>query len=54
MPGIARETLRAAEDCPKPLRLLAWLVVGGALFGHANSKDWTLRGFLSSKPASRQ
>jgi hypothetical protein len=53
LPGIARETLRAAEDCPKPLQLLAWLVVGGAVFGHANSKDWTLRGFLSSKPAYR-
>ena len=26
-------------------------MVGGTLFGHANSKDWTLRGFLSSKPA---
>jgi hypothetical protein len=51
MPGVARETLRAAEDCPKPLLLLAWFVVSGALFGHANSKDWTLRGFLSSKPA---
>ncbi len=51
LPGIARETLRAAEDCPRPLQLLTWFVVGGALFGHANSKDWTLRGFLSSKPA---
>ena len=51
LPGIARETLRAAEDCPQHLRLLAWFVVGGTLFGHANSKDWTLRGFLSSKPA---
>jgi len=51
LPGIARETLRAAEDCPQHLRLLAWFVVGGALFGHANSKDWTLRGFLSSKTA---
>ena len=51
LPGIARETLRAAEDCPQPLRLLVWFVVGGAVFGHPNSKDWTLRGFLSSKPA---
>ncbi len=51
LPGIARDTLRAAEDCPEHLRLLAWFVVGGALFGHVNSKDWTLRGFLSSKPA---
>jgi hypothetical protein len=51
LPGVARETLRAAEDCPQPLQLLAWFVVGGTLFGHANSRDWTLRGFLSSKPA---
>jgi hypothetical protein len=51
LPGIARETLRAAEDCPQHLRLLVWFMVGGAAFGHANSKDWTLRGFLSSKPA---
>ena len=48
LPGIARETLRAAEDCPQHLRLLVWFMVGGAVFGHANSKDWTLRGFLSS------
>lgn len=51
LPGVARETLRAAEDCPKPLQLLAWLVVGGALFGHPNGRDWTLRGFLSARPA---
>ena len=51
LPGVARETLRAAEDCPKPLQLLAWFVVGGATFGHPNARDWTLRGFLSAKPA---
>lgn len=50
LPGVARKTLRAAEDCPKPLQLLAWFVVGGAVFGHPNSKDWTLRGFLAAKP----
>jgi hypothetical protein len=50
LPGVARETLRAAEDCPKPLQLLAWFVVGGAVFGHPNAKDWTLRGFLAAKP----
>lgn len=49
LPGVARETLRAAEDCPKPLQLLAWYVVGGAIFGHPNAKDWTLRGFLAAK-----
>lgn len=51
LPGVARETLRAAEDCPKSLQLLAWFVVGGALFGHRNAKDWTLRGFLAASPA---
>jgi hypothetical protein len=51
LPGVARETLRAAEDCPKPLQLLAWYVVGGAVFGHPNAKDWTLRGFLAAKSA---
>jgi hypothetical protein len=51
LPGVARETLRAAEDCPQHLRLLVWFMIGGAAFGHANSKEWTLRGFLSSKPA---
>ncbi|MDA8048569.1 MAG: BREX-1 system phosphatase PglZ type B [Rhodospirillales bacterium] len=51
LPGVAREALRAAEDCPQHLRPLAWFVVGGAVFGHANSKDWTLRGFLGSKTA---
>jgi hypothetical protein len=51
LPGVARETLRAAEDCPKPLQLLAWYVVGGAVFRHPNAKDWTLRGFLAAKAA---
>lgn len=51
LPGVARDTLRAAEECPKPLQLLAWFVVGGAAFGHPNARDWTLRGFLSAKPA---
>ena len=51
LPGVGRETLRAAEDCPKTLQLLAWFVVGGAVFGHPNAKDWTLRGFLTAKPA---
>jgi hypothetical protein len=32
LPGVARETLRAAEECPKPLQLLAWLVVGGSVW----------------------
>ncbi len=49
LPGIGRDALRAAEDCPAPLQLLAWLVVGGASFNHPNGRDWTLRGFLATK-----
>ena len=49
LPGVGRETLRAAEDCPEHLKLLAWFAVSGAFFGHVNGKDWTLRGFLAAK-----
>ena len=51
LPGVGREMLRAAEECPEPLRLLVWFVVGGAVFGHPNARDWTLRGFLAAMPA---
>lgn len=49
LPGIGRETLRAAEDCPPLLQPLVWLTVAGNPFGHVNGKDWTLRGFLSAE-----
>ncbi len=52
LPCVARDALRAAEDCPPRLQLLAWLVVGGASFTHPNGRDWTLRGFLATKPAN--
>ena len=48
LPGVGRETLRATEDCPEPLQLLAWFAVSGVFFGHVNGKDWTLRGFLAA------
>ena len=50
LPGVGRETLRATEECPAHLALLAWFAVAGSLFGHPNGKDWTLRGFLASRP----
>lgn len=52
LPGVARDALHAAEDCPPQLQLLAWLVVGGAAFVHPNGRDWTLRGFLATKQAN--
>jgi hypothetical protein len=49
LPGVARETLRAAEECPARLVPLAWLAVAGSFFGHINGKDWTLAGFLGAE-----
>ena len=49
LPGVKRETLRAAEDCPKDLVLLAWLAVSGCFFAHINGKEWTLRSFLAGE-----
>ena len=49
LPGVGRETLKGAEDCPALLQPLVWFTVAGSLFGHVNGKDWTLRGFLSSE-----
>lgn len=48
LPGVGRETLKNAEDCPVLLQPLVWYTVAGTLFGHVNGRDWTLRGFLTS------
>ena len=48
LPGVGRETLKNADDCPVLLQPLVWYTVAGTLFGHVNGKDWTLRGFLTS------
>ena len=48
LPGVGRETLKSADDCPALLQPLVWYTVAGNLFGHVNGKDWTLRGFLTS------
>ena len=52
LPGVAREILKGAEDCPALLQPLVWFTVNGSLFGHVNGKDWTLRGFLSAERGS--
>jgi hypothetical protein len=49
LPGVGRETLKTADDCPVLLQTLVWLTVAGAIFGHVNGKDWTLRGFLAAE-----
>jgi len=47
-PGIARETLRAAEDCPPELAALVELQYRGAMWLHVNGKEWTPYAFLVS------
>jgi hypothetical protein len=54
LPGVARDVLRGAEDCPVPLQPLVWFSVSGCFFGHVNGKDWTLRALLTSNRAPIQ
>tara|TARA_R110000782_G_scaffold270471_1_gene371546 strand:+ start:63067 stop:65349 length:2283 start_codon:yes stop_codon:yes gene_type:complete len=49
LPGVGREILKGAEDCPALLQPLVWFTVAGSFFGHVNGKDWTLRAFLVSE-----
>lgn len=49
MPGVSRADLRAIEDCPRDLQPLAELQYRGAFWSQANTKDWTISAFLSSK-----
>src|ERR1039458_7968919 len=49
LPGISREKLRAAEDCPPELSALVELQYRGAMWLHVNGKEWTPNAFLVSK-----
>lgn len=49
LPGVSRERLRDAEDCPPELSALVELQYRGALWLNANGKDWTPYGFLLSR-----
>jgi hypothetical protein len=49
LPGISRERLRAAEDCPQELTALVELQYRGAMWLNINNKEWTPYGFLISK-----
>lgn len=49
LPGISREMLRAAEDCPQELSALVELQYRGVVWLHVNGKEWTPYGFLVSK-----
>lgn len=49
LPGISRETLRAAEDCPQELAALVELQYRGVMWLHVNGKEWTPFAFMVSK-----
>jgi len=49
LPGVSREQLRAAEDCPAELAALVELQYRGALWLHVNGKEWTPYAYLVSK-----
>lgn len=49
LPGVGKETLRAAEDCPQLLAPLVEMQYRGTLWLHPNSKEWTPFAFLVSK-----
>ncbi len=49
LPGISRDTLRAAEECPPELAPLVELQYRGVMWLHVNGKEWTPNAFLVSK-----
>lgn len=51
LPKIARQNLRAADDCPPALQPLVELQYRGAVWRQKNGRDWTPEAFLSSGDA---
>ena len=51
LPGVARQELRAGEECPDTLKPLVELMFRGALWLHPNGNDWTVLAFLTSSKA---
>ena len=49
LPGVARQDLRAGEECPDELKPLVELLFRGALWHQPNGTDWTVNAFLTSR-----
>ena len=49
LPGVARQDLRAGEECPDGLRPLVELLFRGALWRQPSGGDWTVNAFLTSR-----
>lgn len=48
LPGVARQTLRAGDECPGDLRPLVELQYRGRVWSQRNGRDWTAEAFLVS------
>lgn len=48
LPGVARQQLRAGEDCPVELQPLVELMYRGTLWLQRGGHDWTVSAFLTS------
>jgi hypothetical protein len=51
LPGVARQTLRAGEGCPRALQPLVELLYRGAVFLQKNGRDWSVEAFLMASDA---
>ena len=49
LPGISRQELRAAQECPDGLKPLVELQYRGVCWTQKNGKDWTIEAFLVSE-----
>jgi hypothetical protein len=49
LPGVGRQILRAAGDCPRDLQPLIELQFRGAVWHQPNGRDWTVLAFLMSE-----
>jgi hypothetical protein len=49
LPGVGRQILRAAGDCPRDLQPLIELQFRGAVWHQPNGRDWTVLAFLTSE-----
>jgi len=49
LPGVARQSLRAGDDCPRDLQPLVELQYRGRVWHQKNARDWTVEAFLVSE-----
>ncbi len=49
LPGVSRQELRAAQECPDNLKPLVELQYRGVCWTQKNGKDWTVEAFFVSK-----